>query len=106
MAVWKHFIILFGGFYDPGIMSKYTSVSNLQSDIPLSFALARYLNDLWVFDMQEYKWTQIELKESDARPSYVIWSFLIVIDLQMDWTDHEAVFRFCHALTEYFCMVR
>ncbi|KJA23207.1 hypothetical protein HYPSUDRAFT_137935 [Hypholoma sublateritium FD-334 SS-4] len=50
MAVWKHLIILFGGFYDPGIS-------------------ARYLNDLWVFDTQEYTWTQVELKETDSRPS-------------------------------------
>jgi len=50
MAVWKHLIILFGGFYDPGIVT-------------------RYLNDLWVFDTQEYTWTQVELKETDSRPS-------------------------------------
>ncbi|KAF5315232.1 hypothetical protein D9619_006973 [Psilocybe cf. subviscida] len=50
MAVWKHLIILFGGFYDPGITT-------------------RYLNDLWVFDTQEYHWTQVEFKETDARPS-------------------------------------
>ncbi|PPQ75922.1 hypothetical protein CVT24_002504 [Panaeolus cyanescens] len=50
MAVWKHLIVLFGGFYDPGITT-------------------RYLNDLWIFDTQEYKWMQIELKENDAKPS-------------------------------------
>ncbi|KAH9483277.1 Kelch repeat-containing protein 3 [Psilocybe cubensis] len=50
MAVWKHLIILFGGFYDPGITT-------------------RYLNDLWVFDTQEYKWTLIEMKLTDSRPS-------------------------------------
>ncbi|KAF9049842.1 hypothetical protein BJ165DRAFT_1341529 [Panaeolus papilionaceus] len=50
MAVWKHLIVLFGGFYDPGITT-------------------RYLNDLWVFDTQEYKWTQIELKENESKPS-------------------------------------
>jgi hypothetical protein len=23
MALWKHYIVLFGGFYDPGIASEY-----------------------------------------------------------------------------------
>ncbi|KDR71068.1 hypothetical protein GALMADRAFT_144144 [Galerina marginata CBS 339.88] len=50
MAVWKHLIILFGGFYDPGITT-------------------RYLNDLWVFDTQEYKWTQVEFRETESKPS-------------------------------------
>ncbi|KAG5641320.1 hypothetical protein DXG03_005489 [Asterophora parasitica] len=50
MAVFKHYIVLFGGFYDPGIT-------------------ARYLSDLWVFDTQEYKWRQIELRETDPWPS-------------------------------------
>ncbi|KAJ7109361.1 hypothetical protein C8R44DRAFT_833876 [Mycena epipterygia] len=50
MAIWKHFIVLFGGFYDPGITTKY-------------------LNDLWFFDLQEYKWRQIEFRETDLRPS-------------------------------------
>ncbi|PPQ95943.1 hypothetical protein CVT26_016109 [Gymnopilus dilepis] len=50
MAVWKHLIILFGGFYDPGITT-------------------RYLNDLWVFDTHEYNWTKVELKETDLKPS-------------------------------------
>jgi hypothetical protein len=35
-------------------------------------ATARYLNDLWVFDTQEYKWTQVESKATDPRPSYVV----------------------------------
>ncbi|KAJ3503550.1 hypothetical protein NLJ89_g8380 [Agrocybe chaxingu] len=51
MAVWKHLIVLFGGFYDPGVTT-------------------RYLNDLWIFDTQEYKWTQVEFKETESRPSY------------------------------------
>ncbi|KAI0641395.1 hypothetical protein C8Q79DRAFT_307877 [Trametes meyenii] len=50
MAMWKHYIVLFGGFYDPGIKTNY-------------------LNDLWVFDTQEYKWKHIEFKETDRRPS-------------------------------------
>ncbi|KAJ6502564.1 galactose oxidase [Mycena sanguinolenta] len=50
MAFWKHFVVLFGGFYDPGVTT-------------------RYLNDLWLFDLQEYKWRQIEFRETDLRPS-------------------------------------
>ncbi|KAH0834643.1 hypothetical protein J3R83DRAFT_10152 [Lanmaoa asiatica] len=50
MAMWKHFIVLFGGFYDPGYRTQY-------------------LNDTWIFDTQEYKWRQIEFKESERKPS-------------------------------------
>ncbi|KAJ7172490.1 galactose oxidase [Mycena filopes] len=50
MAIWKHFIVLFGGFYDPGVTT-------------------RYLNDLWLFDLQEYKWRQIEFRDNELRPS-------------------------------------
>lgn len=50
MAMWKHYIVLFGGFYDAGVTT-------------------RYLNDLWVFDIHEYKWRQIEYKETELRPS-------------------------------------
>ncbi|KAI6001525.1 hypothetical protein F5J12DRAFT_842718 [Pisolithus orientalis] len=49
MAMWKHYIVLFGGFYDPGYRTQY-------------------LNDTWIFDTQEYKWKQIEFKESDRKP--------------------------------------
>jgi len=51
MAIWKHYIVLFGGFYDPGITT-------------------RYMNDLWVFDTHEYRWQQIEYKDpNERRPS-------------------------------------
>ncbi|KAI0041460.1 galactose oxidase [Auriscalpium vulgare] len=50
MAIWKHYIVLFGGFYDPGITT-------------------RYLNDLWIFDTQEYKWQTVEVKDADRKPS-------------------------------------
>ena len=32
---------------------------------------ANYLNDLWVFDTQEYKWKQIEFRENERKPSCV-----------------------------------
>lgn len=50
MVIWKHILILFGGFYDPGYRT-------------------RYLNDTWSFDLQDYKWRQIEFKETDRKPS-------------------------------------
>ncbi|CCM00631.1 uncharacterized protein FIBRA_02668 [Fibroporia radiculosa] len=50
MAMWKHYIVLFGGFYDPGIRTNY-------------------LNDLWLFDTQEYKWKQVELRDAERKPS-------------------------------------
>ncbi|KAF8528710.1 hypothetical protein JB92DRAFT_2696907 [Gautieria morchelliformis] len=50
MALWKHFIVLFGGFYDPGIRTNY-------------------LSDLWLFDTQEYTWRQVEFRDTDRKPS-------------------------------------
>ncbi|EJD07185.1 galactose oxidase [Fomitiporia mediterranea MF3/22] len=50
MAMWKHYIFLFGGFYDPGVRTNY-------------------LDDLWYFDTQEYHWKQIEFREGDRKPS-------------------------------------
>ncbi|KIK34701.1 hypothetical protein CY34DRAFT_785204 [Suillus luteus UH-Slu-Lm8-n1] len=44
------YIVLFGGFYDPGHCTQY-------------------LNDTWVFDTREYKWRQIEFKDIDRKPS-------------------------------------
>lgn len=37
----------------------------------LNIPTARYHNDLWVFDTQEYVWKQIEFKETELKPSYV-----------------------------------
>ncbi|CAE6417770.1 unnamed protein product [Rhizoctonia solani] len=50
MALWKHYILLFGGFNDPGIKTKY-------------------FDDLWVFDTQLYTWKQIEFGPTARRPS-------------------------------------
>ena len=33
--------------------------------------LANYLNDLWLFDTQEYKWRQIEFRDADRKPTCV-----------------------------------
>jgi len=32
---------------------------------------ANYLNDLWLFDMQEYKWKQIVMRDNERKPSWV-----------------------------------
>lgn len=68
MAVWKHFIVLFGGFYDPGITSKSILVSVSPIDRRWWYP-ARYLNDLWLFDTQEYKWRLVEFGATEPRPS-------------------------------------
>lgn len=46
MTAWKKYLVLFGGFVDTG-------------------ARTTYLNDLWLFDMEEYKW--VELPQNDFR---------------------------------------
>lgn len=67
MAMWKHFVVLFGGFYDPGVKSEY---ANVLSPRPLTRSAAHYLNDTWLFDTTEYKWQQLEFGPNDRAPSY------------------------------------
>ena len=43
------------------------SVSSVSSDV----WQANYLNDLWLFDVQEYKWKEIVMRDNDRKPSYV-----------------------------------
>ncbi|KAK9727419.1 Kelch repeat-containing protein 3 [Basidiobolus ranarum] len=50
MTLWKHYLVLFGGFYD-----------NVQT--------TRYYDDLWLFDTLEYKWIKVEFPENSNRPS-------------------------------------
>ena len=51
MALWKHLIVMFGGFYDAGAETKY-------------------LDDLWLFDTREYMWTKVDwLNDVNAKPS-------------------------------------
>ncbi|PLW11893.1 hypothetical protein PCASD_22282 [Puccinia coronata f. sp. avenae] len=50
MVAWKQWIILFGGFHDVGVRTNY-------------------LQDLWFFDMMEYKWQQILSRDNERWPS-------------------------------------
>lgn len=77
--MWKHYIVLFGGFYDPGLRSKsevlrYHSglheIKSVQLTAWLTSCLtAHYLNDLWLFDTQEYKWRHNAFKKTELQPS-------------------------------------
>lgn len=49
MAVWKNYIILHGGFRDLGTMTTY-------------------LNDVWLFDVTEFKWIQVEFPPNHPIP--------------------------------------
>lgn len=49
MAVWKNYIILSGGFRDLGTHTTY-------------------LNDVWLFDVMNYKWKQVEFPATMSMP--------------------------------------
>lgn len=49
ITVWKNFFIMYGGFRDLGSSTSY-------------------LNDLWVFDITNYKWKQIEFPPNHPTP--------------------------------------
>ncbi|KAI9168476.1 Kelch repeat-containing protein 3 [Blastocladiella emersonii ATCC 22665] len=51
MTLWKNYIVLFGGFYE-------------------TYAQTKYYDDLWVFNLQDYKWTKIEIPDHlGSRPT-------------------------------------
>ncbi|ORZ34143.1 hypothetical protein BCR44DRAFT_138340 [Catenaria anguillulae PL171] len=50
MTAWKHFIVLFGGFYDAGASTKY-------------------YDDTWIFDTKSMRWHRIEPNLLTSRPS-------------------------------------
>ena len=50
MALWKHLIVLFGGFHDVGIRTTY-------------------LSDLWIWDTVEYRWHEVVMRDVDRKPS-------------------------------------
>lgn len=49
MSVWKNYVILSGGFRDLGTHTTY-------------------LNDIWLFDIMNYKWTQVEFPVTMSMP--------------------------------------
>lgn len=63
---------MFGGFYDPGYRSRFPAGVSLVHVELIFLIQAQYLNDTWVFDTQEYKWRQIEFKDTDRKPSCVV----------------------------------
>jgi len=71
MAMWKHYIVLFGGFIDPGFTSAGLNRISIHRSLRPCFFSAKYLNDTWIFDTQDYKWRQIEFKDVDRKPSCV-----------------------------------
>ena len=56
---------------DPGIRSMPSYLIDAIPSPQLNLQIAQYLNDLWLFDTQEYKWHQIEFGVNDRKPSYV-----------------------------------
>ena len=56
-----------------GFMTLDIQVRSTNMAVPLSpdLSTANYLNDLWIFDMQEYKWKQIVMKDNERKPSWV-----------------------------------
>jgi hypothetical protein len=50
MALYKHWLVLFGGFQDTG-------------------AKTHYLADCWLFDLDEYRWHELISKDFERRPS-------------------------------------
>lgn len=50
MALWKNFIVLFGGFYDTHHATKY-------------------FNDTWIFDTLNYTWKKVEFPSTMMAPS-------------------------------------
>lgn len=49
LACWKNYIVMHGGFRDLGTKTTY-------------------LNDLWLFDITDYKWTQVEFPPNHPVP--------------------------------------
>ncbi len=106
MAMWKHYVILFGGFYDPGIRSTSSFFYTTRPFLKLFLREANYLNDLWYFDTQEYRWKQVEFKDTERKPSCV--RNLNIAMARSSTTCHaarEADFLFYQRQTVLFCMV-
>jgi hypothetical protein len=40
---------------------------------------AKYLNDTWIFDTQDYKWRQVEFKDVERKPSWVLTFCLVIL---------------------------
>ena len=93
MAMWKHYIFLFGGFYDPGIKSLCHFWLTWYRTL-IYMSTANYLNDLWYFDTQEYHWYQVEMKENERKPSYVLYILRMGLSLKWKYVRPRSGFSF------------
>ena len=79
MAMWKHYVVLFGGFIDPGFTSTFGYSSKCFIVVLIYVSSAKYLNDTWIFDTQDYKWRQVEFKDVERKPSWVLTFYLVIL---------------------------
>ena len=70
MVVYKNFIVLFG-VRDQVRCSELCLMQLLSQGFQDTGIKTRYLSDLWVFDLQSYKWTEIQQKDVERRPRSV-----------------------------------
>lgn len=78
----------------------------ISAELGRTFVIAQYLNDMWIFDTQEYKWRHIEFKESERKPSYVYSQFPAAMQLKAAWLVLAAASPFCPHQTVLFYTVR
>jgi hypothetical protein len=63
-ALHRTFWRICGPWYSKYVLSFDSGGVMVSTEHPI----AQYLNDLWFFDIQEYKWHQIEFGVNDRRP--------------------------------------
>lgn len=75
MALYKNFLVLFGGFHDSGSeleKSLYTLQGILDRADPYASCVptvrTTYLSDLWLFDLNEYRWYEVQQRPVDPKP--------------------------------------
>lgn len=78
MAMWKNYLVLFGGFIDTGARTTYLDDCEslfwhciAQCTEAPRRVLSAFFRAVWIFDTSEYKWK--EIKQNDLRrPGCVI----------------------------------
>eukprot|EP00842_Homolaphlyctis_polyrhiza_P004374 jgi/Hompol1/4938/HPOL_000458-RA len=64
MVLWKHYIVMFGGFFDNYTQTIYATDLLLYA----KHTVLKSNNDLWLFDTIEYKWIKLEVPEPRPTP--------------------------------------